>query len=46
MKLLKIIFFILITTNHLFANTNYFSEGLDFFEKGNLRKQNLNLNKI
>ncbi len=38
MKILKIIFFILITTNHLFANTNYFSEGLDFFEKREFEK--------
>jgi len=38
MKLLKIIFFLILISNNLFANTNYFSEGLIFYEKNDLDK--------
>ena len=33
MKLLKIIFFLLLVSNEVFASTNYFNEGLTFYEK-------------
>jgi len=33
MKLLKIIFFLFLTSSNLFANTTYFNEGLIFYEK-------------
>ena len=38
MKLLKIIFFIILTSGNLFANTDYFNEGLLFYEKNDLNK--------
>ena len=38
MKLLKIIFFLILISNNLFANTDYFSEGLIFYEKNDLDK--------
>ena len=33
MKLLKIIFFLFLTSSNLLANTTYFNEGLIFYEK-------------
>ena len=33
MKLLKIIFFLILIPSNLFANTDYFNEGLIFYEK-------------
>ena len=33
MKLLKTIFFLIITSGNLFANANYFNEGLMFYEQ-------------
>ena len=33
MKLLKIIFFLILISGNLFANTDYFNEGLIFYEK-------------
>tara|TARA_X000000368_G_scaffold302691_1_gene241223 strand:- start:66 stop:482 length:417 start_codon:yes stop_codon:yes gene_type:complete len=33
MRLLKIIFFLVLTTSTVFAGTNYFNEGLVFYEK-------------
>ena len=38
MKLLKIIFFIILISSNLFANTDYFNEGLVLYEKNNLDK--------
>ena len=38
MKLLKIIFFLVLTSNNLFANTDYFNQGLIFYEKNDLDK--------
>ncbi len=38
MKLLKIIFFLILISNNLFANTDYFSEGLIFYQKNDLDK--------
>jgi len=38
MKLLKIIFFIILTSSNLFANNDYFNEGLVFYEKNDLDK--------
>ena len=38
MKLLKIIFFIILTSGNLFANTDYFNEGLIFYQKNDLDK--------
>ena len=37
-KFLKIIFILLITTNNLLANTDYFNQGLIFFKKNDLEK--------
>ena len=38
MKLLKIIFFIILMPSYLSANTDYFSQGLIFYEKNDLEK--------
>ena len=38
MKLLKIIFFIILIPSNLLANTDYFSQGLIFYEKNELDK--------
>ena len=38
MKLLKIIFFIILIPSNLLANTDYFSQGLIFYEKNDLDK--------
>ena len=38
MKLLKIIFFIILIPSNLLANTDYFSQGLIFYEKNDLEK--------
>ena len=38
MKLLKIIFFIILIPSNLSANTDYFSQGLIFYEKNDLEK--------
>ena len=38
MKLLKIIFFIILMPSNLSANTDYFSQGLIFYEKNDLEK--------
>ena len=38
MKLLKIIFFIILMSSNLSANTDYFSQGLIFYEKNDLEK--------
>ena len=38
MKLLKIIFFIILTSSNLFADNDYFNEGLVFYEKNDLDK--------
>ena len=38
MKLLKIIFFIILMPSYLSANTDYFSQGLIFYEKNDLDK--------
>ena len=38
MKLLKIIFFLILTTGNLLANTDYFKEGLIFYKKNDLDK--------
>ena len=38
MKLLKIIFFLVLISNNLFANTDYFNQGLIFYEKNDLDK--------
>tara|TARA_X000000368_G_scaffold256155_1_gene202460 strand:+ start:212 stop:628 length:417 start_codon:yes stop_codon:yes gene_type:complete len=38
MKLLKIIFFIILIPSNLSANTDYFSQGLIFYEKNDLDK--------
>ena len=36
MKLLKIIFFLILIPSNLLANTDYFSQGLVFYEKNDL----------
>ena len=38
MKLLKIIFFLILIPSNLLANTDYFSQGLIFYEKNDLDK--------
>ena len=38
MKLLKIIFFLILISSNLFANTNYFNEGLILYEKKEFNK--------
>ena len=38
MKLLKIIFFLILIPINLLANTDYFSQGLIFYEKNDLEK--------
>ena len=38
MKLLKIIFFLILIPSNLLANTDYFSQGLIFYEKNDLEK--------
>ena len=38
MKLLKIIFFVILIPSNLLANTDYFSQGLIFYEKNDLDK--------
>ena len=38
MRLLKIIFFLILISNNSLANTNYFNEGLTFYEKKELDK--------
>ena len=38
MKLIKIIFFLFLVTNSVFAKTNYFNEGLVLYEKKKLDK--------
>jgi len=38
MKLLKIIFFLILATGNLLANTDYFKEGLIFYKKNDLDK--------
>ena len=38
MKLLKIIFFLILIPSNLFANSDYFSQGLIFYEKNDLDK--------
>jgi len=38
MKLLKIIFVLILISSNLFANTDYFSQGLIFYEKNDLDK--------
>ena len=41
MKLLKTIFFLIITSGNLFANANYFNEGLMFYEQKEFDKAKL-----
>ena len=38
MKLLKIIFFLILISSNLLANTDYFNQGLIFYEKNDLEK--------
>ena len=38
MRLLKIIFFLILISSNSLANTNYFNEGLTFYEKKELDK--------
>ncbi len=46
LRIIKLTLILTILPNLLFANTKFFEEGLDFYKKKNLRRQNLSLNKI
>jgi len=46
MKLLKIIFFIILMPSYLSANTDYFSQGLIFYEKNDLDKAKFKFEQI